>query len=565
MYSTDKNFKVWSKEPFDNETIKEVHRLKKELNSSDFNDIFYKDLEFGTGGMRGIMGTGPNRINKYSLGKATQGISNFINISKIKNPKVIIGYDSRNNGKYLSDVISNIFNANNIKTYIFDQIKPTPLISFGVRYLSCICGIVITASHNPPEYNGYKVYWSDGGQIVPPIDKKLIDSINRVNYDEINFYGDKKLCTLNPNKIEKEYFKSLDDFLSNIKIKKDKKKLNVVFTPIHGTSYKMIPRLLKNYGFEFKIVEEQTNPDGNFPTVKSPNPEETEALSRGVDLAKKYDYDIIIGTDPDSDRFGIVVKHNKDYIQINGNQTMVVMLNYLIKKTNRTYKNPFIASTVVSTPMIEEIAKLNNIEIMLSLTGFKWIGKMINDFPNKYFIGGGEESYGFLFGDFVRDKDAISSSLLICEICNELKEKGKSFVDQLIECYTDYGIYSERLVTKKYIGIKGRKKIDSIIDGIRTNPPKKIGNSDVLIKEDYLLGEKVNLKTNNLEKIKLPKSNLIILKCEDKTSVCLRPSGTEPKIKYYFSVNSSLKSAEEYNKVKSNLESKLDRLIKELI
>ncbi len=565
MYSADKNFEVWSKEPFDNETIQQVHRLKKELNSSDFNDIFYKDLEFGTGGMRGIMGTGPNRINKYSLGKVTQGISNFINISKIKNPKVIIGYDSRNNGKYLSDVISDIFNANNIKTYTFDQIKPTPLVSFGVRFLSCICGIVITASHNPPEYNGYKVYWSDGGQIVPPIDKKLIDSINRVNYDEINFYGDKKLCTLNPNKIEKEYFKSLDDFLSNIEIKKEKKKLKVVFTPIHGTSYKMIPRLLKNYGFEFKTVEEQTNPDGNFPTVKSPNPEEAEALSLGVDLAKKYDYDVIIGTDPDSDRFGIVVKHNKDYIHINGNQTMVVMLDYLIKKSNGTYKNPFIASTVVSTPMIEEIAKLNNIEIMLSITGFKWIGKMINDFPNKYFIGGGEESYGFLFGDFVRDKDAISSSLLICEICNELKEKGKSFVDQLIKCYTDYGIYSERLVTKEYIGVEGRKKIDSIIDGIRTNPPKKIGNSDVLIKEDYLLGEKVNVKTNNLEKIKLPKSNLIILKCEDKTSVCLRPSGTEPKIKYYFSVNSNLKSAEEYNKVKSSLESKLDRLIKELI
>ena len=357
----------------------------------------------------------------------------------------------------------------------------------------------------------------------------------------------------------------MDNFLGNIKVKKEEKKLKVVFTPIHGTSYKMIPSLLKDYGFEYKNVEEQMIPDGNFSTVKSPNPEENEALSLGISLAKKYDYDIIVGTDPDSDRFGIVVKHNKDYILINGNQTMVVMLDYLIKKTNKLYKNPFIASTVVSTPMIEKMAKLNNIEIMLSLTGFKWIGKMINDFPNKYFIGGGEESYGFLFGDFVRDKDAISSSLLICEICNELKEKDKSFVDQLIECYTNYGIYSERLVTKKYSGIDGRKKIDSIIDAIRTDPPKKIGNSDVLIIEDYLLGNKLNLRTNDLEKIKLSKSNLIILKCEDKTSVCLRPSGTEPKIKYYFSVNSSLKSADEYEKVKSDLDSKLDQLIKELV
>ena len=565
MDSVDKNFKIWSKEPFDKETIQEVYRLKEELNRSDFNDIFYKDLEFGTGGMRGIMGTGPNRINKYSLGKATQGICNFINISKIKNPKVIIGYDSRNNGKYLSDIVSSIFNANNIKTYIFDEIKPTPLISFGVRDLSCICGIVITASHNPPEYNGYKVYWSDGGQIVPPIDKKLIESITKVNYDEIDFCGDKNLSTLNHDKLENEYFNKLDNFLRNIKVKKEKKKLKVVFTPIHGTSYKMIPSLLKDYGFEYKNVEEQMIPDGNFSTVKSPNPEENEALSLGISLAKKHDYDIIVGTDPDSDRFGIVVKHNKDYILINGNQTMVVMLDYLIKKTNKLYKNPFIASTVVSTPMIEKMAKLNNIEIMLSLTGFKWIGKMINDFPNKHFIGGGEESYGFLFGDFVRDKDAISSSLLICEICNELKEKDKSFVDQLIECYTNYGIYRERLVTKKYSGIDGRKKIDSIIDAIRTDPPKKIGNSDVLIMEDYLLGKKLNLRTNDLEKIKLSKSNLIILKCEDKTSVCLRPSGTEPKIKYYFSVNSSLKSAIEYEKVKSDLDSKLDQLIKELV
>ena len=564
MNLAEKNFKVWSNQPFDKETTKEVYRLKEKLDRSEFNDVFHKDLEFGTGGMRGIMGIGPNRINKYSLGKTTQGICNFINDLKIKDPKVIIGYDSRKNGKYLCDVVSDIFNANNIRTYVFDEIKPTPIVSFGVRNLSCICGIVITASHNPPEYNGYKVYWSDGGQIVPPIDKKLMSSISRTNYADINFRTNKNLKLTNYNEIEKEYFKELGDYLKKIDIKKEKKKLKVVFTPIHGTSYKMIPSLLEDYGFEYKTVESQMIPDGNFPTVISPNPEEAEALSIGISLAKKLNYDIVVGTDPDSDRFGIAIRQNNEFILLNGNQTMVLMLDYLLKK-NINHKNSFIASTVVSTPMIEKIAKLNNVEIMLSLTGFKWIGKMINDFPEKDFVAGGEESYGFLFGDFVRDKDAIASSLLICEILNEVKEKNKSFLNQLIDCYIKYGFYKEKLVTKKLTGLDGRKKINSIIDNIRKNPPKKVGNSDVLIVEDYLLGEKLNLKTKKSEKIKLPKSNLIILKCEDKTSVCLRPSGTEPKIKYYFSVSASLKSAKNYIKVNNDLELKLNELIKDIV
>ena len=564
MNLAEKNFKVWSNQPFDKETTKEVYRLKEKLDRSEFNDIFHKDLEFGTGGMRGIMGIGPNRINKYSLGKTTQGICNFINDLKIKEPKVIIGYDSRKNGKYLCDVVSDIFNANNIRTYVFDEIKPTPIVSFGVRNLSCICGIVITASHNPPEYNGYKVYWSDGGQIVPPIDKKLMSSISRTNYADINFQTNKNLKLTNHNEIEKEYFKELGDYLKKIDIKKEKKKLKVVFTPIHGTSYKMIPSLLEDYGFEYKTVESQMIPDGNFPTVISPNPEEAEALSIGISLAKKLNYDIVVGTDPDSDRFGIAIRQNNEFILLNGNQTMVLMLDYLLKK-NINHKNSFIASTVVSTPMIEKIAKLNNVEIMLSLTGFKWIGKMINDFPEKDFVAGGEESYGFLFGDFVRDKDAIASSILICEILNEVKEKNKSFLNQLIDCYIKYGFYKEKLVTKKLTGLDGRKKINSIIDNIRKNPPKKIGNSNVLIVEDYLLGKKFNLKTKKSEKIKLPQSNLIILKCEDKTSVCLRPSGTEPKIKYYFSVSASLKSAKNYIKVNNDLELKLNQLVKEIV
>ena len=564
MNLAEKNFKVWSNQPFDKETTKEVYRLKEKLDRSEFNDIFHKDLEFGTGGMRGIMGIGPNRINKYSLGKTTQGICNFINDLKIKEPKVIIGYDSRKNGKYLCDVVSDIFNANNIRTYVFDEIKPTPIVSFGVRNLSCICGIVITASHNPPEYNGYKVYWSDGGQIVPPIDKKLMSSISRTNYADINFQTNKNLKLTNYNEIEKEYFKELGGYLKKIDIKKEKKKLKVVFTPIHGTSYKMIPSLLEDYGFEYKTVESQMIPDGNFPTVISPNPEEAEALSIGISLAKKLNYDIVVGTDPDSDRFGIAIRQNNEFILLNGNQTMVLMLDYLLKK-NINHKNSFIASTVVSTPMIEKIAKLNNVEIMLSLTGFKWIGKMINDFPEKDFVAGGEESYGFLFGDFVRDKDAIASSLLICEILNEVKEKNKSFLNQLIDCYIKYGFYKEKLVTKKLTGLDGRKKINSIIDNIRKNPPKKIGNSNVLIVEDYLLGKKFNFKTKKSEKIKLPQSNLIILKCEDKTSVCLRPSGTEPKIKYYFSVSSSLKSAKNYIKVNNDLDLKLNQLIKEIV
>ena len=328
MNLAEKNFKVWSNQPFDKETTKEVYRLKEKLDRSEFNDIFHKDLEFGTGGMRGIMGIGPNRINKYSLGKTTQGICNFINDLKIKDPKVIIGYDSRKNGKYLCEVVSDIFNANNIRTYVFDEIKPTPIVSFGVRNLSCICGIVITASHNPPEYNGYKVYWSDGGQIVPPIDKKLMSSISRTNYADINFQTNKNLKLTNCNEIEKEYFKELGDYLKKIDIKKEKKKLKVVFTPIHGTSYKMIPSLLEDYGFEYKTVESQMIPDGNFPTVISPNPEEAEALSIGISLAKKLNYDIVVGTDPDSDRFGIAIRQNNEFILLNGNQTMVLTVSY---------------------------------------------------------------------------------------------------------------------------------------------------------------------------------------------------------------------------------------------
>ena len=562
-----KNYELWTSSVFDKKTISNVIDLK-EKNPVDFEDSFYKELEFGTGGMRGIMGDGPNRVNKYTFGKTTQGICNFLKKeSNEKNISVVIGYDCRNNGKELQQTVSNIFSSNGIKIYTFDSIQPTPLISFAVRELNCNCGIVLTASHNPPEYNGYKVYWKDGGQIVPPIDKKLISEINKIKYSEIQFEKEESLIEILDKGVEKNYLKKSLLYNNSIISNSNPKKLNIVFTSLHGTSYKLIPKLLKKSGFSnIKYVTEQMIPDGNFSNVNSSNPEDESSLKEAIEIAKKNNSDLVLGTDPDADRFGIAVKnYDGKFVHINGNQTMVVLTDYLLSKLSKEKAKSFIASTVVSTPMMSKIAKKNSIKIMLSLTGFKWIGKMINDYPELEYICGGEESFGFLAGNHVRDKDAITSALILSELCNELKNKNSSFYDRLIECYINYGFFKEKLITEIAKGKKGAKEIDDKINSFRKNPPKLLDNSTVVKIYDYKKSLLTKTENKNLSQIKLPKSNLIIFESSDGTRVAVRPSGTEPKIKYYFSVNTKLNSKADFNFKNDFLNKKINSLIKQFI
>ena len=562
-----KNYELWTSSIFDKKTISNVIDLK-EKNPVDFEDSFYKELEFGTGGMRGIMGDGPNRVNKYTFGKTTQGICNFLKKeSNEKNISVVIGYDCRNNGKELQQTVSNIFSSNGIKIYTFDSIQPTPLISFAVRELNCNCGIVLTASHNPPEYNGYKVYWEDGGQIVPPIDKKLISEINKIKYSEIQFEKEESLIEILDKGVEKNYLKKSLLYNNSIISNSNPKKLNIVFTSLHGTSYKLLPKLLKKSGFSnIKYVSEQMIPDGNFSNVNSSNPEDESSLKEAIEIAKNNNSDLVLGTDPDADRFGIAVKnYDGKFIHINGNQTMVVLTDYLLSKLSEEKAKSFIASTVVSTPMMSKIAKKNSIKIMLSLTGFKWIGKMINDYPELEYICGGEESFGFLAGNHVRDKDAITSALILSELCNELKNKNSSFYDRLIECYINYGFFKEKLITEIAKGKKGAKEIDDKINSFRKNPPKLLDNSSVVKIYDYKKSLLTKTKNNNLSQIKLPKSNLLIFESSDGTRVAVRPSGTEPKIKYYFSVNTKLNSKGDFNFKNDFLNKKINSLIKQFI
>ena len=559
----EENYKIWTKSPFDKETISNIKDLKKK-NIKDFNDSFYTDLSFGTGGMRGIVGLGPNRVNKYTFGRNTQGISNYINNNKQdKIQSVVIAYDCRNQSEFLANQVAEIFSANNIKVFLFSSIRPTPELSYALVKLKCICGIVLTASHNPPEYNGYKVYWKDGGQIVPPIDRKLISEIIKTNYSEIKFEKNKNLIEIIDKDIDDSFVK---DSIINGKIGNSKREnYKIVFTPLHGTSHLIGPRVLKEAGYsQLQIVEEQAEPNGNFPTVKSPNPEDVEALEMALNLAKINDSDIFIGTDPDADRLGIGIKDNSgNYITLNGNQIMIVLTEYLLSKKNNLDNSFFIGSTVVSTPMIKNIAKAYNVDIKIGLTGFKWIAKMIHDYPNQKFIGGGEESYGYLVGDFVRDKDAITSSLLACELGSECKSKGGNLYDYLISCYIKYGFFKERLISIEKKGIEGVKEIKSIMKKLRDKPIDKLVGSEMIVIQDFEKSEEINFKSGKKSFLNFPKSNVLIFESKDGTRVAARPSGTEPKIKFYFSVNMKLESKEKFENSNQILERKIDNLISE--
>ena len=560
---------VWLSPIFDEKTHKEITEMMTS-SPKELEESFYKNLEFGTGGMRGIMGVGTNRINKYTLGKNTQGISDYMKkVFPGEHLKVAIAYDCRHNSDTLAKVVADVFSANGIKVYLFSELRPTPELSFAVKHLKCHAGIVLTASHNPPEYNGYKVYWQDGGQLVPPQDAEIIQVIEDLGYDQINFQANEKLIEYVDKKIDEAFIHSTIENASFNTPAEAKKNLNVVYTSLHGTSIKLIPEVLSKAGYtNVNIVPEQAVPDGNFPTVKSPNPEEPEALTMALALADKLNADIVVGTDPDSDRLGVAVRDNDGkMVLLNGNQTMVLMTAYLLQQWEKAGKitgKEFIGSTIVSTPMMLELASAYNVECKVGLTGFKWIAKMIKDFPNQKFIGGGEESFGFMVGDAVRDKDAVAATLLVCEIAAQAKANGSSLYKELLNLYVDFGFYKEYLISITKKGIEGAAEIQTMMFELRQNPLKEINGQRVLMVEDYQNSTALNLFTGETEELKVPKSNVLIYYLEDGTKICARPSGTEPKIKFYFSVNEPLDAVEHAKEVEKNLDQKIKNIVAEM-
>lgn len=563
------NAKSWLTPTFDAETQKLIKELIAS-NPKELTESFYKNLEFGTGGMRGVMGVGSNRMNKYTIGKNSQGLSNYLHQSfPNEGLKVAIAYDCRHNSKNFAKVVADVFSANNIEVFLFEELRPTPELSFTLKYLGCHCGIVLTASHNPPEYNGYKVYWQDGGQIVPPYDNEIVAEINALDYSDIKFDSNESLINYIGKDIDEVFINSsvkngsLD--LSN----SDRDNMNIVFTSLHGTSITAIPETLKRAGYNnIHIVEEQAEPNGDFPTVTSPNPEEPAALKMALELANKVNADIVIGTDPDSDRLGVAVRDiDGKMVLLNGNQTMVMMTNFLLKlwkSSGRIKGHEFVASTIVSTPMVEVLANAFNVEYKEGLTGFKWIAKMIKDFPELDFIGGGEESFGFMVGDFVRDKDAVTSTLLACEIATHAKSQGSSFYKELINLYMKHGFYKERLVSLTKKGIEGAEEIKQMMADARSKPLTEVNGEKVIKVEDYQLSIAKDMVNNTESAIDIPKSNVLIYYTEKGSKVALRPSGTEPKIKFYISVNEPLDNVSGFLATEQKLDAKIDGILNDM-
>ncbi|WP_282135625.1 phospho-sugar mutase [Seonamhaeicola maritimus] len=539
-------------------------------NPKDIQESFYKDLEFGTGGMRGIMGVGTNRINKYTLGKSTQGLSDYLKKSfPGENIKTVIAYDCRHNSKTLAKVVADVFSANGIEVYLFEDLRPTPELSFAVRHLNCHCGIVLTASHNPPEYNGYKVYWQDGGQLVPPHDEAVINTINELDYADIKFDANDGLINYIGSNIDDVF---IDASVKNGSLglsQEAKDNLTIVFTSLHGTSITAVPETLKRAGYKnVHIVKEQEVPDGDFPTVASPNPEEPAALKMALELADEVNADIVIGTDPDCDRLGVAVRNLENQLALlNGNQTMVMMTDFLLKlwkKEGKIQGKEFIASTIVSTPMLTKMAESYGVDSKIVLTGFKWIAKLIYDYPELNFIGGGEESFGYMVGDFVRDKDAVTSTLLAIEIAAHAKANGSSVYEELIKLYVEHGFYKEKLVSLTKKGIEGAEEIKQMMVDARENPLTEVNGAKVVKVEDYQLSVSKNMITGEESPIDIPKSNVLIYYTEDGSQVALRPSGTEPKIKFYVSANTTLDNLAAFKTTEQELDTKLDTILKDM-
>lgn len=560
---------IWLDGNFDDETKARIADMMKN-DEDELIDAFYKDLEFGTGGLRGIMGVGTNRMNIYTVGMATQGLSNYIKkeFIELDTIKVAIAYDCRNNSRLFAETAAKIFSANQFKVYLFESLRPTPELSYAIRFYGCQSGIVITASHNPKEYNGFKAYWSDGGQVISPHDKSIIQEAQKItNIDEVRFEGTQKNIQIIGNELDELYTDQIKTLSLSPEIIERNKNMKIVYTPIHGTGVVLVPLVLKKFGFRnIYTVPEQDKTDGDFPTVHSPNPEEPAALAMALDKAREVGADLVMATDPDADRVGIAVKnHNNEFVLLNGNQTAALLVHYLLSARftkGKLIGNEYIIKTIVTSELLSEIAGKYNIEHFDVLTGFKYIADIIKKHEGKKeFIVGGEESYGYLAGEFVRDKDAVMSCALIAETTAWAKDNGKSLYDQLIDIYLEYGFYHERLVNIVKKGKSGAEEIQKMMDNLRNAPPETINNSPVMLIHDFQIQTTYDLLSHLRYQITLPKSNVLQFILQDGSKISVRPSGTEPKIKFYFSVKGELKNRDNFEKVKGLLEKKIDNII----
>jgi phosphoglucomutase len=568
--NTQQKIEQWLNGKFDEATKTEIRRMQQQ-HPDELADAFYKNLEFGTGGLRGIMGTGTNRMNKYTVGIATQGFANYLKKNFQGEIKIAIAHDSRNNSRHFAEITAHVMAANGIKVFLFESLRPTPELSFTIRNLHCQAGVVCTASHNPKEYNGYKAYWNDGAQLVSPHDKNVIAEVEKISsVEEVKWEGGEKNISIIGKEIDEAYFemvKGLSVYPDTIAKQHD---LKIVYTPIHGSGIQLVPEVLKRFGFtNITIVQQQSQPDGNFPTVVYPNPEESEAMSIGLKKAQEIDADILAGTDPDADRVGIGVKDNHGkWVLLNGNQTAVLAFNYMIEaRRNKGITRPddYVCKTIVTSDMIDLIAHKNNVGCYNVLTGFKFIAALIKEKEGKEnYIIGGEESYGLMIGDKVRDKDAVSAVALICEMAAYEKNKGRSLFDKLIDLYVEYGCFKESLLSITKKGMKGAEEIAAMMQSYRNHPPKKINGKDVVGVYDYQTQVSTNLATGETTPIHLPKSNVLQFILSDGSKISARPSGTEPKIKFYFSVYAPLLNAKDFEKVSKELDEHIAGIIKDM-
>jgi phosphoglucomutase len=561
----------WLKGNYDQATKEEIARLQKE-NPNELIESFYRNLEFGTGGLRGIMGVGTNRMNKYTVGMATQGFANYLKASfPGQEVRVAIAHDSRNNSRFFAETTANVFAANGIKVFLFQSLRPTPELSFAIRNLHCKGGVVCTASHNPKEYNGYKAYWDDGGQLVPPHDKNVIKEVEKIaGVDEVKWGGGESNITMIGAAIDEAYIGMVRGLSVYPEVIEKQHNLRIVYTPIHGTGIKLVPEVLQRFGFtNVHVVDEQATPDGNFPTVVYPNPEESEAMSIGLRKAQQIDADILLGTDPDADRVGIGVKDKKgSWVLMNGNQTAVLAFNYMIearKAKGIAQPNDMVVKTIVTTELIDEIARRSGIKCYNVLTGFKYIAELIKEKEgSENYVIGGEESYGLMIGSQIRDKDAVSAVALLCEMAAYEKDKGRSLYDKLIDLYAEYGFYKESLISITKKGMNGQKEIADMMSAYRSQPPATINGSPVIQLLDYELRTGRNLQTGESWPISLPKSNVLQFILADGSKISARPSGTEPKIKFYFSVHTKLASAAEFDAKNAELAGRIEGIIKDM-
>jgi len=568
---TTQKIATWLNGNYDEATKNTIKDLQNS-HPTELEESFYKNLEFGTGGLRGIMGVGTNRINKYTIGMATQGFANYL-LKTYPNESIsiAIGHDSRNNARFFAETTAQVFAANGIQVHIFETLRPTPELSFAIRHLGCKAGVVCTASHNPKEYNGYKAYWNDGGQLVPPHDKNVIKEVEAIqSVDDVKWTGGDANIHLMGTSMDDAYIKMVTSLSVYPEVIAAQKDLKIVYTPIHGTGITLVPRVLSEFGFtNVTIVEEQSNPDGNFPTVGYPNPEESETMAIGLAKAKALDADILLGTDPDADRVGIGVKNHKgEWVLMNGNQTAVLAFAYMMearKAKGIAQPNDMVITTIVTSEMINQVAKQNQVNCYNVLTGFKWIAELIKEKEAKEnYIIGGEESFGLMIGDQIRDKDAVSAVALLCEMAAYEKSKGRTLFDKMIDLYVQYGFYYEHLISITKKGMNGQQEIAAMMEGYRKNPPAQINGVKVVSLLDYELQKGTNLITGETWVIQLPKSNVLQFITEDGSKISARPSGTEPKIKFYFSVNTTLDHKAAFDEKFNQLEGKIHGIIKSM-